>query len=353
MPAEGLARQVERLPARAGDPDGFFASLVALLDRHGVGFEGACWHLTDPATGLFTWTGFRGELPGDFVSAIENEYLEDDVAKYAELATRRAPVATLLHETGGRPRRSARYRRYMVPDGFADELRLAFADGFGRWGSMGLFSERPFEDSDREAAAQLVPLVARALREGVGAASAAHNNDDDAPGVMLLDAADRVQMRDARAGELLEGAATTGTLPGAVHVLAARARAAGRSQRGRTLAGGAWIAIDVSPVVHAPGAGAGAGAGAADAAGTVTVVLRPAPGPSLLDVRLRAAALTGREREIARALLRGDDTAMIATRLHLSPWTVQDHLKSIFDKTGVRSRRAFVAHWGLASAGIS
>jgi DNA-binding NarL/FixJ family response regulator len=47
-------------------------------------------------------------------------------------------------------------------------------------------------------------------------------------------------------------------------------------------------------------------------------VLRPAPAPSLLELRLRAAGLTEREREIARALLRGEDTATIAGRLHLS-----------------------------------
>jgi DNA-binding CsgD family transcriptional regulator len=340
MPAEGLARQVERLPAPAGDPDAFFSALTGLLDRHGVGFAGACWHLTDPSTGLFTWTGFRGELPGDFVTAIENEYLEEDVAKYAELATRRARVATLLHETGGRPRLSARYRRSFAPDGFADELRFAFADGFGRWGSMGLFAEEPFADDDRATAAQLVPHVARALRAGAATATAtATATDDDAPGAMLLDASDRVHMRDTRADQLLEGSATTGTLPGAVHVLAARARARAGLARGRTLASGAWIAIDVSPVV--------------DGAGAVTVVLRPAPAPSLLDLRLRAVGLTQREREIATALLRGDDTASIAARLHLSPWTVQDHLKAIFDKTGVRSRRAFVARWAMESAGVS
>jgi DNA-binding CsgD family transcriptional regulator len=336
MAADVLVREVERLPATLGDPDAFYAALVEALARNGLPFVGACWHLTDPATGLFTWTGYSGELPGSFVAALENEYLEDDVAKYADLAARRVPVASLLAETGGRPRRSARYRDHMAPAGFADELRFAFVDGFGRWGSMGVFADVPFSGPSVDAAAQLVPLVARALRQGVALAGAAPA--DGAPGVLMLDADDRVLMRDERAGELLDGCARTGALPGAVHVLAARARMSGEPVRGRTLAGPAWIAIDASPVVDEPGA--------------VAVVLRPAPAPSVLDVRLRAAGLTEREREIAVALLRGDDTNAIAGSLHLSPWTVQDHLKAIFDKTDVRSRRAFVARWALQSAGL-
>src|SRR5262249_48894416 len=146
-----------------------------------VRFQGACWHLTDPTTGLFTWTGTTGELPGDYASALENEFLEDDVAKYADLASRRTPVASLVDETGGEPRRSARYRRTLAPDGFADELRVAFVDGFGRWGSLGLFAERPFSSSDRAAVAALVPEVARELRTGM----ASFGPGSGAPGVLL------------------------------------------------------------------------------------------------------------------------------------------------------------------------
>ena len=157
---------LERLAPAPADPDAFYVALVELLERHGLAFTGACWHLTDPATGVFTWTGFRGELPGDFASALENEYLEDDVGKYAELAERPGHVASLLTETGGDPRRNARYRRHMAPHGFADELRFAFADAFGRWGSMGVFADRPFSEQDLAGAAQIEidEAAARAAR---------------------------------------------------------------------------------------------------------------------------------------------------------------------------------------------
>jgi DNA-binding CsgD family transcriptional regulator len=79
------------------------------------------------------------------------------------------------------------------------------------------------------------------------------------------------------------------------------------------------------------------------AGGDIAVIIEPAHPGNAAPLLLSAQGLTPRERDVALLVLRGASTQAIAAELHLSAYTVKDHLKSIFDKTGVRSRGDLVA----------
>ncbi|MEU8270524.1 AAA family ATPase [Sphaerisporangium sp. NPDC049002] len=64
------------------------------------------------------------------------------------------------------------------------------------------------------------------------------------------------------------------------------------------------------------------------------------PGADNIPSRLRAAGVTVREYEVLRLLARRLGNREIATRLHLSPRTVEKHVASLLTKTGLPNRTA-------------
>jgi DNA-binding CsgD family transcriptional regulator len=103
--------------------------------------------------------------------------------------------------------------------------------------------------------------------------------------------------------------------------LVSRSRARTRS--------GQWVTI------HASALAAGAD--------RVVVFIEPSRPLEVASLIMQAYGLSKREGELVRLVLHGLDTEQIADVLAISPYTVQDHLKSIFDKVGVRSRKELVA----------
>jgi DNA-binding CsgD family transcriptional regulator len=70
----------------------------------------------------------------------------------------------------------------------------------------------------------------------------------------------------------------------------------------------------------------------------VAVFLQRAHPTLVAPLLLRAYGLTPREQEVAQLMLRGATTIQAAGRLGISPHTITDHMKSIFEKTGARTR---------------
>jgi DNA-binding CsgD family transcriptional regulator len=76
---------------------------------------------------------------------------------------------------------------------------------------------------------------------------------------------------------------------------------------------------------------------------TVAVIIEEAAASDIAPMIMAAYGLTDRERTITGLICQGRSTRQIADTLHLTTDTVQDHLKSVFDRTGVHSRGELVA----------
>lgn len=321
------ADAIERLARTVSDSRELRARVITHL-RRTIPFDWYVFVLTDPVTTV--GVDPLAEVPAAvrLPELIGAKYLTE-LNRWTSLAG----AATL----GDRAAESPVWQQVQRALGVVDVLSVVFRDGHGCWGFLDLWSREPFGNQDVRRINADVPAVTEALRrEQARSLRRPAAGEVGGPVVLVLDESLRVVSRTAAAEDwlarLLPPAGGVLPVPAAAYNVAAQLVARERGvdahePRGRVhLGGGSWISVS-----------------AARLGPDVVVAMEPITAADRLDLIGRGFALSPRERTVVAEVCAGRTTADVAASLHLSPLTVQDHLKSVFRRTGVRSRRELAA----------
>ena len=367
--ADARQRTLERLRRLACEG----LDVAAFLDRAGAALDrvvpsdvdtlpSPTWMTVDPASRLLTSTYTVGcEMSTEEIVAFE--YVSSDPGnRVSDVLGDPRGVRTSTELLQREPSTARHYRALLASMGVEHEVLIALrgTDGVA-WGA-GYLVRAPgraaFDDQDLAFLRTAAPLLADGVRRGLVHGEADGPEGPRAPAIVVLDERLEPEWRTPGADDWLAdlGGGGHGELPTPVLSVAQAALA----RDGSTPVAGPDPG-DEAPVegrVAAPSADGLAVRVRAPRRGWVTLHGQPLTGgpPRRVAVTIQAAAtdristlllathgLTAREAEVARHVLHGRSTAQIATALGVSPYTVQEHLKHIFEKTGVRSRRQLVA----------
>jgi DNA-binding CsgD family transcriptional regulator len=355
-PAVATALQFERVRsdvevlARVGlDVATFLAEVDGSL-RRAVPNVAMCVSLQDPATALTTATFKFGAIEGRETHDqhwCEVEFGEDDATSFRNLVARGEAAVGVHLDTKGEPNRSVRLRDFMLHHfGFTDELR-AVASVDGRpWGGFAMLRDdptSPFDDREVGFMASLSPTLGAGIRAGilVRCAATADLCGSVGPAVIVVQGDDTIAQVNEAAEHWLERLSECDNNDGPFPTLAALVDGARRYARGERdvlprsrvrLPSGTWLILCGSPL-HGPGS----------TGSDVVVTIEEARPPEIVPLVVDAFDFSPREREVVQLVLQGMSSKELAAALHISIHTVQDHLKSVFEKAGVRSRRELIA----------
>jgi DNA-binding CsgD family transcriptional regulator len=347
VPAHRLA--FARLLHRDLDLTAFFDAADRLLAKS-VPFDASCWLGLDPETLLPTSHFSRDYSVADLLLLVSNEFLEDDFNKFRELARGEMAVAILSEATDGELGRSRRHVDFLVERGFGDgdELRGVLREPDGTtWGAIAIHRRRGrFDANDRAIVASLTGMLANGIRRAIVRSSLSGEAGREPVGLVLLRSDDTIETATPSARRWLEelfdstsaSTAASNRPPLTVASVAGVARRAARGTSDEVASSriprrsGGWLRLDASPLEDA----------------RVAVMISSGSDAGVAEMIARAHGLSVREREVVSLTLRGLSTREMAAELGVTPYTVQDHLKSVFDKVGVRSRRELAAQLFVA-----
>lgn len=341
--ADTLRIHLTGLMAESASTDSFCRAVCELLGR-AVPFDYACLATTDPTTGLIT-----GVVKTDSTDSADGEFaryeygLTDDFLQFSDMVERPVPVAVLQTETAGQPERSRRFREFLRPRfSHGHELRAVFCSAGRMWGAVGLYRStgtNGFTQIEADLVESICKLVAVGIRASLVTGTLQVAPSIAGPAVIVVGADNQLRSVTSAAQHRISelGGIKWGALPMPLTALTAAARvgkvisAALPRARIRTDSGH-WLIAHAAALSTANGR-----------AEDVVITLENAGAPEIVPLIVASFGLTNREEDVAALVLQGVDTGGISRTLHLSPYTVQDHLKSVFAKAGVNSRRELTA----------
>jgi DNA-binding CsgD family transcriptional regulator len=333
--AHRARRDIAALAASGLDVADLHAAALRLIDSK-VGTDLTCWATIDPETLVIsTMTSGEARIPQEYEPLLAvSEYSPDEPHRFATLALRREPLAKLSDLSERDRNRSSRLNTIWRPLGLNNELRVLFLDDGACWGAAGMVrAGRDFTDREADFLVAVAPAIASATRLAVRAEAAAVRTVG-VPAIVVVGLRGELRAVTPAAQEWQQrlDQIAPGRFQVMMQVMASGAQIAkSGSFRARLRdAGGQWAVLQASPLIG----------GDED---QIAVTIEPASGDQLMSLLLVAYGLTARERDICREVIAGHSTADIAAHLFISSNTVQDHLKSIFAKVGVRSRGELVA----------
>lgn len=348
----GFARpraRIERIcddPTDAGSDARAFRVQVLEHLRRAVRFDAYAWLLTDPQTAV-------GAAPVADVPWVA-ELPRQIALKYCTALNRwtalgDCPVALLCEATGGDLAQSLIWRDLLAHHGVHDAASVVFADRFGCWGFLELWRSetagRFSRDEARFLADLVEPLTLALRRLQANTFTVRHTRERPRVGPVVLVLSPELQVRGQTAETaeylrlLIPPAPHRAPIPAvaynvAAQLLAIEAGVDSHASSARVhVTDGLWMTARAARL-DGPGP-------ASDQ--DIAVTLEESSGAERVDMFGRAFGLTIRERELVNHLVAGLDTREVAQRMFVSENTVQDHLKAIFAKTAVRSRRTLLA----------
>jgi DNA-binding CsgD family transcriptional regulator len=268
----------------------------------------------------------------------DHEFRAHELNSFADLARATRPVGRLSAVSGGNIAQVGRYVDLLEPLGASDEMRAVLRSHGACWGTLTLYRCHPnpaFSDEDEAALVAVAPAIADLFRlTMLRAAIRGPAGTDMAPGLLTVTTKGEVCESTAEADAWLELLDDRGRVPTVVTSLAAAVtRGDGLARAALPSRQGTWITLHASEL--RPG-------NHIDAA-RVAIIIEAARPIVLHDLVAEAYRLTPREREVTTLIAAGLANKEIATRLGVSRYTVEDHVKAVFAKTDVANRGSLVA----------